>query len=131
MSSRVLHYGLWVVQILLALMFLAAGVVKSTQPIADLAASMPWAGYSPPALVRFVGVSELLGGLGLVLPAATRIAPILTPLAALGLLVIMALAIPMHAMHGEAAGTPVNLVLGALAAFVAWGRAIKAPVRPR
>lgn len=129
--SRALHYGLWTLQIVLALMFLGAGIMKSTQPIDVLAQNMPWVGYSPAALVRFVGISELLGAVGLVVPAATRLLPWLTPLAAAGFVTIMALAIPMHAVHGELGGIPVNLVLGALAAFVAVGRVRLAPISPR
>jgi putative oxidoreductase len=74
------------------------------------------------ALLRFIGVAELAGGLGLILPAATRIRPMLTPLAALGLATIMTLAFVFHIQRGEWDALPVNAVLGALAAFVAWGR---------
>jgi putative oxidoreductase len=126
--SRALHYGLWTAQILLALLFLGAGLVKSTQPLDVLAQSMPWVGYSPGALVRFVGISEILGAIGLVAPAATRVLPWLTPLAAAGIVTIMALAIPMHATHGELGGIPVNLAIGAMAAFVTWGRVRGAPI---
>jgi hypothetical protein len=67
----------------------------------------------------------------MILPSALRIKPVLTPLAGAGLVVIMCLAVLFHLSRGEAAVTPVNLVLGALAAFVAWGRYTRAPIAPR
>jgi hypothetical protein len=127
--SRTLHVGLWLVQGLLAVAFASAGFMKATMPIADLAANMPWAGDVPEALVRFIGLSELAGAVGLVLPAALRWKPALTPLAALGLVTIMVLASLFHLSRGEAMVLPVNATLGALAAFVAWGRWFKAPIR--
>jgi putative oxidoreductase len=88
-------------------------------------------GDVPRWLVRFIGTSELLGALGLILPAAMRIKPVLTGFAALGLLTIMVLAALFHASRGEFGMLRVNSVLGALAAFVAWGRLKKAPIPAR
>ena len=120
---------LWLVQVLLACAFGMAGVMKSTQPADALVqAGMAWAGQMPLAMVRFIGVSELLGAIGLILPAATKIKPVLTPLAALGLLTIMILAMAFHVSRGEVQATPINIVLGGLAAFIAWGRTKKAPI---
>jgi uncharacterized membrane protein YphA (DoxX/SURF4 family) len=125
-----MHILLWVVQVLLACAFGMAGVMKSTQPVEALVqGGMAWAGQMPLAVVRFIGVSELLGAMGLILPAATKIKPFLTPLAALGLLTIMILAMAFHLSRGEVQATPINIVLGGLAAFVAWGRTKKVPVR--
>jgi uncharacterized membrane protein YphA (DoxX/SURF4 family) len=126
-----MHIALWVVQGLLGLLFTGVGVMKATQPIQALAANMVWASEAPPALVRFIGIAELLGGLGLILPAATRILPILTPLAAAGLTVVMVLAALFHAGRAEMAAVPVPIVLGALAALVAWGRGKRAPIAKR
>ena len=124
--------GLWVAQALLALLYAVAGYSKLFTPIADLAVMMAWAPTLPEWLVRFIGIAEIAGALGLILPAATRILPWLTPLAALGLSVIQVLAIGLHAMRGETAMTlPVNLVLLGLALFVLWGRWRKAPIAPR
>jgi hypothetical protein len=92
---------------------------------------MPWTAEVGAGMVRFIGISELLGGLGLVLPSLTRIQPRLTALAALGLVVVMVLAAGFHVTRGEFQHVPMNLVLGGLAAFVAWGRAMKAPISPR
>jgi len=129
--SKALRIGLWVAQIVLAVMFGMAGVMKSTMPIAELAEKMGWPGAIPPALVRFIGVSELAAAIGMVLPAATRIRPQLTPLAAAGLVVVMVLAVLFHLSRGELGALPFNFGLGALAAFVAWGRWKKAPIQPR
>lgn len=127
-----LGIGLWVVQILLALAFGAAGAMKLVSPIADLGAMMHWVSVSPEWLVRFIAIAELLGAVGVIVPAATRILPWLTPLAALGFAIIQVLAIGTHAMLGETAATlPANLVLLALSLFVAWGRTFPAPVAPR
>jgi putative oxidoreductase len=123
--------ALWIVQLLLAAAFGMAGFMKATAPMADLAASMGWPADLPPALVRFIGVSELAGAIGLVLPALTRIKPALTPLAAAGLVVVMALAALFHVVRGEFSAIPINFVLGALAAWVAWGRTSRVPIAPR
>ncbi len=127
-----LHLSLWAVQVLLALAFAGAGFMKLSTPVDQLVANgMNWVTYTPEPLVRFIGLSELLGAIGLVAPSATRIQPRLAALAALGLVTVMVLAAITHATHGEAAVVPVNLVLGGLAAFVAWGRGLKAPIPGR
>ncbi|HUP49600.1 MAG TPA: DoxX family protein [Thermoanaerobaculia bacterium] len=123
--------SLWVAQVLLAAAFGIGGILKTTQPIPDLAEMLVWPGALPAALVRFIGASQLAAAIGLILPAATRIKPILTPLAATGLIVIMALAAVFHLWRGEAEALPINVMFGALAAFVAWGRFRKAPISPR
>ncbi|AKV02640.1 putative integral membrane protein [Labilithrix luteola] len=129
--SKAVHYGLWVAQVLLALMFGMAGAMKSFTPIGELSKSLPWVAESPAALVRFIGLSELAGALGLILPSVTRVRPRLTALAAVGLVLVMALASLFHLSRGEAKAVPVNFVLGGLAAFVAWGRSKKAPIAHR
>lgn len=131
-SNKGWNIGLWVAQIALAGMFLMAGSMKLTSSPADMAAmGMLWAENSPVALIRFIGISEVLGGLGLILPAATRIMPDLTKLAALGLAVIMVLASGVHIVRGEFEVVPMNAILFALAVFVIWGRSKKAPIAPR
>jgi uncharacterized membrane protein YphA (DoxX/SURF4 family) len=130
-ASKRLHVTLWTVQILLALIFTMTGAMKVAQPIAALAASLGWPGHVPPALVRFIGISELLGAAGLILPAATRIAPALTPLAARALTLVMLLASLLHVSRGDFTVLPVPIVIGMLCAFVSWGRSRKAPILPR
>ena len=128
---RGLRIALWVAQVLLAVAFGMSGLMKLSTPIADLAAQMAWVGSVPAALVRFIGAAELAGAIGLILPALTRIQPRLTALAAVGLIVVMVLASIVHVSRGEFGMLPVNVVLGALAAFVAWGRSKAAPIAPR
>jgi len=124
--------SLWVVQVLLAFAIGGAGVMKTFFPIPELAAMLKWPGDVPVGLVRFIGVAELSAAFGMLLPALTRIRPGLTPLAALGFIVIQLLAIPFHASRGELAITlPLNLTFLALSGFVLWGRWKKAPITPR
>ena len=127
------NIGLWVAQVLLAIMYLMAGGMKLSQPMAGLAAmGMGYATALPEPFVRFVGLMEVLGATGLILPSATRILPWLTPLAAVGLSVVQVSAIILHASRGETAMTlPLNLVLLGLALFVVWGRSRKAVISPR
>ena len=123
--------ALWIAQGALALAFLAAGIMKLTMPLADLNDSMAWTADVPGTLVRLIGIAELFGALGLVLPSITRIRPRLTPLAAAALALVMGLATILHAARGEFSMLPATLVLGAGLAFVAWGRAVRLPVAPR
>ena len=126
------NIGLWVAQAVLAAVYVMAGFMKLTQPIDALVASgMSYAGDYPEMLTRFIGTMEVLGAIGIILPAATRIAPFLTPLAALGFSTIQVLAIGLHTMRGEFQILPVNLVLLALSLFVLWGRLRQAPIAPR
>ena len=130
-AGRGLHVGLWIVQGLLALFFLMAGFNHGLVPIEEAAKSSPWITGIPVALARFIGFAELAGGVGLIVPAATRIQPWLTPLAAVGLAIIMALAIPFHIVRGEANTIFIHVIVASLAAFVAWGRFRKVPILPR
>jgi uncharacterized membrane protein len=113
---------LWVLQILLAVAFAMAGLMKATQPKQKLAAKMPYVEDFSGGAIKAIGVLELLAALGLVLPAWTGIAPILTPLAATGLVIVMIGAVAVHARRKEWGSLPINLVLLVLAALVAWGR---------
>ncbi|MFC0452688.1 DoxX family protein [Rhodococcus jostii] len=113
---------LWILQAVLAAMFAAAGVLKSTQPKEKLAKSLPWVEDFSPGTVKFIGVAELLGAIGLILPAVTGIAPILTPIAATALAVVMVLAAITHARRKEPSAIAFNAVILIMAAVVAWGR---------
>lgn len=113
---------LWIVQGILALLFAAVGLQKATQRAERLAPTMPWVKDFAPATVRLIGIVELLGAIGLILPAATGIAPILTPIAAAGLAVTMVLAAATHIRRKEPSAVALNAVLLVLAGFVAWGR---------
>jgi putative oxidoreductase len=131
-AARGWNLGLWAAQVALAGVYVMAGSVKLSQPIEALVASgMSYAGDYPEMLTRFIGTMEILGAIGLILPALTRIMPILTPLAAAGLAIIQVLAMGVHISRGEVGVLPVNLVLLALALFVLWGRTRQAPVSGR
>ena len=114
---------LWVVAGLLAAAFLAAGLMKITGKREQMLERMAWVGdYSQPQ-VKLIGAVEVLGAIGLILPALTGIAPVLVPIAAAGLVIVMVLAAIMHLRRGDGVAAVVpTLVLGLLAAFVAWGR---------
>jgi uncharacterized membrane protein YphA (DoxX/SURF4 family) len=126
-----MKYVLWVLQVLLGLAFVAAGFPKLIQPYAELAQQLAWVSDVPEGLVRFIGVAEVLGGLGLILPAATRILPWLTPVAAAGLALDMLLATLFHLVRGEGGVGVVPLLLGLLAALVAYGRWRVVPILAR
>ncbi|MFD7788493.1 DoxX family protein [Streptomyces nojiriensis] len=114
---------LWVISGVLALLFLAAGLMKIGQPREKLVASgMAWADDFSPRSVKAIGAVELLGALGLILPASLGIAPALAAWAALGLAATMLGAAAVHLRRKEAKALPVALVLLVLAAVVAWGR---------
>lgn len=113
---------LWILQGLLAAAFLAAGVMKATQPKEKLAPNLPWVNDFPVAAVKLIGISQIAAALGLVLPGLTGIAVILTPLAAVGLGLIMVLAAVYHIRKGEYSSIVVNAVILIIAAVIAWGR---------
>jgi len=116
--------ALWVVQALLAVVFLVVGASKLVMPAEVLTAQFPF----PAEFIRFIGVCEVLGAFGLVLPGLFRIRTYLTPLAAAGLVVIMAGATTTTLAIGGGAAASGPLVLGLLAAFVAYGRTQRAPL---
>jgi putative oxidoreductase len=122
------NIALWVVQALLSLVFLAAGIPKATQPIPALATRIAWAKDIPAPLVRFIGVAETLGALGLILPALTGVLPWLTVAAAVGLAAVMVASIIFHLMRGETNRIIANIVLLVLLLFVIYGRLALAPL---
>ena len=127
-----LNIGLWVAQVLLAIAYLAAGSMKLFTPIDALGAMMAYVPTMPELFIRFVGLMEILGAIGLILPSVTRRLPVLTPVAAFGLAVVQVAAIILHATRGETAmSLPANLVLLALSLFIIWGRTKKAPIAAR
>lgn len=114
---------LWIIAGLLAAAFLGAGVMKLSKSKEQLVSSgMGWAESYPAGAVKAIGAVELLAALGLVLPALLDIAPVLVPLAAAGLAMIMVGAAVVHARRGEYQAIIANVVLLILAAVVAWGR---------
>ena len=111
-------YALWIVQGLLAVLFLFAGGMKLILPLEKLTGPIP----VPGLFMRFIGVAEVLGALGLILPGLLRIRPGLTPLAAAGLVIIMIGAIAVTLRGGDLVAAMISLVVDLLAAFVAYGR---------
>ena len=119
-------------QVLLGLAFLVAGEMKLAMSVDAFAlTAATWAADVPEPQFRFIGVVEVFGAIGVTAPAATRVYPLLTPLAAAGLFTVMFLTGTMHVFDGEAGVVVMNLVPGAMAAFVAWGRAPKQPIEKR
>src|SRR5579864_3169345 len=115
---------LWVAQGLVALVFFLSGVLKSTMSKERMAAT----GQTGPALyhlpfIRVIAVCEILGACGITLPAALHIEPLLTPVAAIGLAIIMIGAAATHWKLKEPRNVATNLVLLVLCLFIAWGRA--------
>jgi len=125
-APRALNVVLWIAQVILFCMFMFAGGFKLAKPMLGVEQ-----GHLPYALVIFIGICEVAGALGVVLPGLTRIKPGLVPLAALGLSIIMILATLLHLSRGEASHAVVPIILLAIALFVAWGRSKKAPFQPR
>ncbi|MET9972886.1 DoxX family protein [Streptomyces sp. NPDC006356] len=113
---------LWILQGVLAALFVAAGVIKSTQSREKLMSQLPWVSDVSTPVVRLIGVAELASGLGLILPGAFDIATVLTPLAATGLAVIMVLAMGLHARRKEPQTIGFNAILLIVAAVIMWGR---------
>jgi uncharacterized membrane protein YphA (DoxX/SURF4 family) len=123
------NIALWVVQIILASIYAIAGVMKITKPKDELLDWLPWVEDFSPRTVKVIAVAVLLGAAGLVLPAATGIATIRTPMAATGLGIMMALAIGTHVRRREPDAGAFTAVLLVLAVFVAWGRSAPTPSR--
>jgi hypothetical protein len=117
--------ALWIVQGLLAFLFIFGGCTKLAMPIDELLAQMPVA--VPGLLMQFVSLAEVLGGLGLILPGLLRIRTGLAPLAAAGLTIIMAGAVVIGLMIGDPVGTLFPLVTGLLTALVAYTRWLVVP----
>jgi uncharacterized membrane protein YphA (DoxX/SURF4 family) len=113
---------LWVLAGVLAVAFLVAGVTKLTQPKEKLAATMGWVEDFSPGTVKLIGALEVLAAIGLILPAALDIVPVLVPLAAVGLVLLMIGAAITHGRRRETPMIAVNVVLLVLALVVAWGR---------
>ncbi len=114
--------GLWIAQILVSGIFLFSAYLKLSTPIDALAQMMPWTGEASETFVRAIGLVDLAGGFGIIVPTLTRIAPRLTAWAAGGCVVLQILAAGFHVWRGEFTNVPLNILLLALAAFVLWGR---------
>jgi uncharacterized membrane protein YphA (DoxX/SURF4 family) len=124
-----MKYTLWILQVLLALVFIFAGVVKLILPGEEMISQMPFP--VPVALLRFVAVCELAGAAGLILPGLLRLHPELTPLAAAGLIVIMIGATVITVLGGMVFAALFPFVVGVLCAYAAYARWTVAPLHGR
>ncbi len=122
------NIGLWVVQFILAALYGMAAWMHGVMSLDALAAmGAVWAAEAPLALIRFIGLMEFLGVVGLILPGLTGIRPNMTIWAAIGLLAIQIFAIPFHVFREEYAALPFNFLYLVLCIFVIWGRISKSP----
>src|SRR6266851_5406775 len=122
-SGRKLNVLLWVLQVLLAMLFMFAGVMKFIIPVAEMTKQVPMPGW----FLHFIGAAEILGAIGLVLPGILRIRTGLTPLAASALAVIMIGATAVNLKIGQRGAAVTTLVVGLLLVFVAYNRRRMAP----
>jgi uncharacterized membrane protein YphA (DoxX/SURF4 family) len=120
----IVNLALWIVAGVLAFAFAASGLMKLVQPKEKIVASATggWAQDWSPASIKLIGVAEILGAIGLILPAVLHVAPILVPLAAIGLALVMVGAAVVHSRRKELPNVAINVVILILAAVVAWGR---------
>lgn len=124
-----MNIALWIIQILLGALFLFAGVMKFIMPVEEMQKQMPVALSG--TFLHFIGVAELAGGLGLILPSVLRIRPGLTPLAACGLVIIMGGAVWIGLISPDPKNAIAPAIVGVLLVFVAYGRCGGAPLAPK
>jgi uncharacterized membrane protein YphA (DoxX/SURF4 family) len=119
----IVYTALWIIAGVLAFAFAGSGIMKLVQSKDKLVASPTggWAAEWRPSSIKLVGVAEILGAIGLILPAVLHVAPILVPLAAVGLILVMIGAAVVHSRRHESPNVAINVVLLALAPTVAWG----------
>jgi hypothetical protein len=130
-ASTPLKIGLWTAQLIVFALFTLFGGMKLLMPVDRLAEMWVWPGQVPSWFLHLTGLLDVAGGLGVLLPALTRVQPHLTVLAALGCTLLQITAIIFHLSRGEAAVVPLNIVLLAPSAFILWGRGKPAPIAPR
>ncbi|WP_105373318.1 DoxX family protein [Neorhizobium huautlense] len=131
-AGKTLRISLWIAQTLASAAFVLFGSQKLFMPAEALAAM--WQTQWPveyPTLLRLTGLIDVAGGIGILLPALTRIQPRMTVLAALGCTLLQVCAIVFHATRSEFAALPLNFILLPLVAFILWGRGKRTPVAPR
>jgi uncharacterized membrane protein YphA (DoxX/SURF4 family) len=136
LATKIFNVLLWILQILWGVFFSFTGFGKilAYDPAVwnQMLHNVAWFSAVPQGLFVFIGVCEFLGGVGLILPAMTGVKPKLTPFAAIGLTLVMILAAIFHVVRGEFNFfVPLNLVLGGVAAFIAYGRLIAMPIAER
>ena len=120
--SKRLNIFLWITQIVLAIIFIWGAWMKLFTSVDKLSAMWPWVAQIPLALLKFTAIVDLLGGIGLILPALLRIKPTLTPIAAVAIIVLMVVSTIFHISRGEVSVIGANIIFALFAAFIAWGR---------
>ena len=130
-SSKALNISLWAAQIFLALVFFITGAGKLILPMEKLYELIPWTKDVSSLPIRLIGFSEIIGGIGLILPSMLRIKPQLTSWAAIGVAFVMLFATIFNISMGETSVIGINILLFMLAIFVAWGRFKKAAIAPK
>jgi len=121
-KAKLFNIILWVIQVLLAALFLIAGFMKLGMPIPKLSTIYSWTGQASSILVRALGLIDTLAGAGLILPAALQIRPRLTAWTAVAIFALMCCATILHLSRGEGSVIGFNIIVALLAAVVAWGR---------
>ncbi len=125
---------LWILQVLFGVSFSITGFGKILwyKPALwnEALHQVPWLSAVPQDLAVFIGIAEFLGGIGLILPALTGVKPKLTPLAAIGLTLVMILAAGFHIARGEYGFVLLNVILAAVSALIAYGRLVVRPIAP-
>lgn len=122
-SSKFLNITLWITQGLLAASLIWAASMKLFQPIEKLALMWPWAGQVSESFVKFTGIIDLLGGIGIIAPMLFKIKPRLTVIVAWAIVLLMICASVFHILRDEASLIGANIAFAMMAVFVAWGRA--------
>jgi uncharacterized membrane protein len=117
-----MNAALWAVQVILAIMFMMVGAMKLMKDKDELAEKVGWVEDFSQGTIRLIGTAEIMGAIGLIVPALTGLAPILTPLAASGLAVVAIGAMVVHIRRREYPMALMVVTLAAMSVFVAWGR---------
>ena len=130
-KSKAMNITLWIAQSILAAMFLMAGIMKFITPVEAQQSQMEWAKHVSGGLIYFIGIMEILGALGLLLPSILKIMPRLTPWAAIGLAIVMVLALFLNVSIGETKAIGFLSLIIVIALFIAWGRFKKVPIQSK
>ncbi|MCF2446980.1 DoxX family protein [Dyadobacter sp. CY345] len=127
-SLKLINFALWIAQILLAASLVWSFFMKLFQPIEQLSLMWPWAGQVSPVLITLTGIVDLCAAVGLIFPSVLRIRPRFTPIAAVGIILLMVCASIFHILRGETSVIGFNVIFAFIAAFIAWGRFKKIPI---
>ncbi len=122
MKNSIINIVLWICQGSLSAILLWAAGMKLFNPVSKLKKTWPWVGEAPVSLVKFTGITDLAGAVGLIFPMLFNIYPVLTPISALFITLLMILAGLFHIRRGEGSQITINVVIAFLALFIAWGR---------